>query len=103
MMRWVYDGHLGTFYTTDKPMPQESLYCEQCGDYDWEMGGFATLEDFLIAYADVIQLPDSEEWGYDLEYILRTLGHDFESGLTIEDAAEIVKNAKTKDLEDMKQ
>lgn len=45
----------------------------------------------------------SEEWGYDLEYILRTLGPDFESGLTIEDAVEIVKNAKTKDLEDMKQ
>ena len=45
MMRWVYDGHLGTFYTTDRPMPQELLYCEQCGDYDWEMGGFATLAE----------------------------------------------------------
>lgn len=102
-MRWVYEGHLGTLYTTDRPIPNEALYCEQCGDYDWEMGRFATLEDFLIAYADVIQLPDSEEWGYDLEYILQTLGPNFESGLSLEDAAEIVKNAKTKDLEDMKQ
>lgn len=101
-MIWVYDGHLGTFYASDHSIEPELLYCDQCGDYDWEMGGFATLEDFLIAYADTIQFPDSEELGYDLEYILQTLGPDFESGLTLEDAVEIVKNAKTKDLEDMK-
>lgn len=102
-MRGVYEGHLGALYTSDRTILNELLYCEQCGDYDWEVGGFATLEDFLIAYADAIQLPDSEEWGSDLEYILQTLGHDFESGLGIEDAAEIVKSAKTKDSEDMEQ
>ena len=35
---YIYDGHLGRFYTSEYPIPDDLLYCEVCGDYDWELG-----------------------------------------------------------------
>lgn len=35
---WIYDSHLGGLYTSDYPLSDDSLYCEQCGDWDSEIG-----------------------------------------------------------------
>ena len=34
----IYESHLGGIYTTDEPQDWDDLYCEQCGDSDWEIG-----------------------------------------------------------------
>lgn len=34
---WIYESHLGGLYTSDYPL-NDSLYCEQCGDWDREIG-----------------------------------------------------------------
>lgn len=44
---WVYDLHMGGLAAYSYPIPDEDLYCEQCGDSDWELGEFETLTDFL--------------------------------------------------------
>lgn len=31
---YIYDGHAGGFYISDEEIPDDDLYCENCGDYD---------------------------------------------------------------------
>lgn len=38
MSKYIYESHMGGFYATEHPVPLENLYCEQCGDSDWELG-----------------------------------------------------------------
>ena len=35
---YLYRSHMGGLYATDEPLSWESLYCEECGDSDDEMG-----------------------------------------------------------------
>lgn len=37
---YLYESHLGGFYPTDEQLDNEDLYCETCGDYDWEIGEY---------------------------------------------------------------
>ena len=53
-MIWVYEGHLGSLYATCHQQDFDDLYCDECGDYDWEVGGFETPEEFLSSYAKEI-------------------------------------------------
>ena len=45
MGQYIYEGHMGGLYCTDDSQDWEDLYCEQCGDSDWELGYAETLED----------------------------------------------------------
>jgi hypothetical protein len=45
MGQYIYEGHMGGLYCTDDSQDWEDLYCEQCGDSDWEMGYAETMED----------------------------------------------------------
>ena len=47
---WLYELHMGGLAAYSYPIPDEDLYCEQCGDSDWELGEFETLPDFLRYY-----------------------------------------------------
>lgn len=38
MGKYIYESHMGGFYTSAEPVPFDSLYCESCGDSDWELG-----------------------------------------------------------------
>ena len=38
MGKYVYESHMGGLYAVEYPIPFEDLYCEQCGDSDWEFG-----------------------------------------------------------------
>jgi hypothetical protein len=40
MGKYVYESHMGGLYTSEYPLPFDYLYCEQCGDSDWELGYF---------------------------------------------------------------
>lgn len=37
---YLYESHLGGIYSTVEPETQEELYCETCGDWDWEIGEY---------------------------------------------------------------
>ena len=43
MSVYVYESHLGGLYTSDDYIPFDELYCEQCGDSDYEIGSFDTF------------------------------------------------------------
>ena len=38
MGKYIYESHMGGLYATELQRPWESLYCETCGDSDWELG-----------------------------------------------------------------
>lgn len=43
----LYESHLGGLYLSDEPIDPEYLYCEQCGDSDFELGEVETFDDIL--------------------------------------------------------
>lgn len=34
----IYEGHLGSLYTSDCVLDHKDTYCETCGDSDWWIG-----------------------------------------------------------------
>lgn len=51
---YIYENHLGGFYTNDRYFSDEELYCEECGDSDYCIGradnrkqAKALLNDYL--------------------------------------------------------
>jgi hypothetical protein len=42
---YIYEGHMGSLYTSYEPLDYEDLYCEQCGDCDWLIGYAANREE----------------------------------------------------------
>lgn len=96
MRAWVYELHMGGLRTSDTPITYEDLYCEQCGDSDWEIGEFDTLADFLRYWADNIYV-DNSDGGYPLEDVLDDVAESFNDSMTWDEAADIVRDAKTKE------
>ena len=35
---YIYEGHMGSLYVSDKALEYEQLYCEICGDSDTLIG-----------------------------------------------------------------
>ncbi len=98
MSAYVYESHLVGLYTSNDCIPSDELYCEQCGDSDYEIGSFDTFEEFLRYYADNIYI-DPWNGGYDLDLVISDVGYAFNDSLTKEEAANIVRMAK-KEMED---
>lgn len=98
MSVYVYESHLGGLYTSDDYIQSDELYCEQCGDSDYEIGQFDTFEEFLRYYADNIYV-DPGGGGYGIDLVISDVGYAFDDNLTKEEAANIVKMAK-KEMED---
>lgn len=98
MSAYVYESHLGGLYTSNDCILSDELYCEQCGDSDYEIGSFDTFEEFLRYYADNIYI-DPWNGGYDLDLVISDVGYAFNDSLTKEEAANIVRMAK-KEMED---
>lgn len=65
---YVYESHLGGLYTSDWPLEHEFLYCEQCGDYDWEYGPYDSVIEFIEDFSDDICVV-GYEGGYGIDYI----------------------------------
>lgn len=50
---WFYIGHLdGGIYATDEQQDFADLYCETCGDSDWEIGEFNSANEFIKFMAE---------------------------------------------------
>ena len=95
---YVYESHLGGLYTSNDCIPSDELYCEQCGDSDYEIGSFDTFEEFLRYYADNIYV-DPLDGGYSLDLVISDVGCAFDDTLTKEEAVNIVRMSK-KEMED---
>ena len=98
MSVYVYESHLGGLYNSDDYIQYDELYCEQCGDSDYEIGSFDTFEEFLRYYADNIYI-NPWDGGYGLDLVISDVGCAFDDNLTKEEAANIVRTAK-KEMED---
>lgn len=68
---FLYESHLGGIYIKDYEQDFEDLYCEQCGDYDWEIGEFDSAIEALKYIAPDISV--NESGGYDLNHVLDVL------------------------------
>lgn len=101
MGNYIYEGHMGGLYCTDESQDYDDLYCEQCGDSDWELGYAETLEDAWNLLKNetatfdgrkCLTCPHDEDYdycdehcedfshsgGYDLSYVMEFLVENFE-------------------------
>ena len=63
---YLYESHLGGFYTSEEDYGYDYLYCEQCGDSDtlvWWFDDEEDLKELLSSYRDY----------YDEDYIKETI------------------------------
>lgn len=87
---WVYESHLGGLCFTDERMSTRDLYCNQCDDFDWELGNFESAVKFLECYAPRISA-DCDGYGMcPLDGILRVLRLYFDDVPDYDKAVEIV-------------
>ena len=61
---YIYEGHMGSLYTSDYPLDYENLYCEQCGDSDWLVGCANTREEACNLLKDDTDIDGSGGWEY---------------------------------------
>lgn len=86
---WAYESHLGGLYFKDERMSTRDLYCNQCDDFDWELGNFESAVKFLECCAPSISAND--DFGiYPLDEMLRALRLYFDDVPDYGKAAEIV-------------
>ena len=101
MGQYIYQGHMGGLYCTDESQDWDDLYCEQCGDSDWELGyadslekAWELLKDETATFDDrkCLTCPHNEDYdycdehceemrhsgGYSLTYVMEFLAENFE-------------------------
>lgn len=62
---YIYEGHLGTLYTSDELLDDDFLYCEVCGDSDWLIGRANTKAEAWNLLKDKTDINGSGGWDYD--------------------------------------
>lgn len=45
LFMYIYESHLGGLYATDEVQDWDTLYCDECGDSDTQLGSANTLEE----------------------------------------------------------
>ena len=73
---YIYEGHLGSLYTSDHYLDDEDLYCEQCGDSDWLIGYARTREEAWDLLKDDTDIDGCGGWCY--EYVMEFLQNNWE-------------------------
>lgn len=102
MGKYIYESHMGGLYCSDEELDYESLYCDSCGDSDWEIGYANSLEEaweILKDKTDTFDMskcdscPHNEDYdycdseceenahsgGYSLDYIMKFLSENFKA------------------------
>ena len=69
MDKYIYESHMGGLYTSEYLLPWDYLYCETCGDSDWEMGLATNREEAKRMIED--------RYMYSDEYIKQFLDDEF--------------------------
>lgn len=98
---YIYESHMGGFFTSDEVLDYEDTYCEECGDSDTFIGCADTQEEALRLLEDEIcrdytgkeacircQCTDKRicdvcdrmysTGGYDEEYVMSFIRENFE-------------------------
>ena len=74
-MSYLYEGHMGGLYTSDYYIDPDELYCEQCGDSDWLLGEYETLNEFWDLIESECSINGSGGWC--LQYIYQIMISEF--------------------------
>lgn len=67
MSLYIYESHCGGLYTSDQPMSNEELYCEECGDSDYCVAMVSSSYELGPLLRDMLGVFDCD--GYPLEYL----------------------------------
>ena len=70
---YVYEGHMGNLYATDRQLSYDERHCEQCGDTDWFFGTADTKDEAWELLKDVTNINGSG--GYDYDYVQEFINH----------------------------
>lgn len=74
---YIYEGHMGSFYSSDEPKDNNELYCEECGVSDWLYGYFEENLQGLLKFIRYMALDD-----YEISHITKTANSLFGTHLT---------------------
>lgn len=75
-LMYIYEGHLGSLYTSDRVLEWEETHCEICGDTDWLIGYAATKEEAWGLLEDATDINGSGGWNY--EYVMEFLNDNWD-------------------------
>lgn len=64
----IYEEHMGGLFVSKEPLNYEALYCEICGDSDYELGTANTVRDALWLVVDS---------RYGIEYVKKFIDREF--------------------------
>lgn len=73
---YIYEGHMGSLFTTDELLSYEECYCETCGDSDWFIGKADTRKEAWELLKDEIDINGSGGW--DFEYVANFINGNWE-------------------------
>ncbi|MBR0091392.1 MAG: hypothetical protein IJP92_06815 [Lachnospiraceae bacterium] len=78
MHKYIYSNHLsGGVFFSDEKIPEEYLFCDQCGDSNQEIGEAGTFfEAWQLIYA-YGGLSLNGEGGFALDYLFPTIYNEF--------------------------
>ena len=62
---YIYEGHMGSLYTSNYELSYDERHCEQCGDTDWEIGYANTRAEAWELLKDITNINGSGGWDYD--------------------------------------
>lgn len=73
---YIYEGHMGSLFTTDELLSYEECYCETCGDSDWLIGEADTRKEAWELLKDEIDINGSGGWNF--EYVANFINGNWE-------------------------
>ena len=73
---YIYEGHLGSLYTSDRVLSYEETHCEMCGDSDWLIGYAETKAAAWNLLKDATDINGSGGGGY--EYVMEFLDENWD-------------------------
>lgn len=66
---YLYEGHLGSLYFTNRKRSYDELYCSQCDNSDWLLGEVESWEDVIDAIGITSIQVDTTDGGWAREYV----------------------------------
>lgn len=87
---YLYESHMGGIYLTEEEMPDESLRCDVCHDYDWFLGNVNSARESLEFLADRIDIDGSG--GFVLDDVMQVLKIHFDDCPSKQEAESIIRN-----------
>lgn len=97
-MSYLYQGHMGTLYTSGYYIGPEELYCKSCGDSDWLLGEYETLNEFWDLIEGKCDINGSGGWC--LQYVYPIIVSEFKLSdkIEYEDQLHCICNTNDKDI-----